>query len=305
MPEKVESTKHLKIIFGGASHEIDADVLIESLVNYSLVAQEASFYLSPDSKVNIKIKATKEGSFELIHDFVAFAGNNLFTGDHLQYAAALVTVVGGLYGLRRWLAKNGEQEVVQRNGSNVKIKNNNGEITINNNVFQIYQSSDKVRDALKKTFVKLKDANEIDDFKIIDQDEKREIFKVEKEDFALMASDKGETEKKKQKEVRADQEFSVFKVVFKEDYKWEFFYQGNRIYASITDRVFLDKVGKGEVAFRSGDRMVADLEIIQVFNEAANVFVNEDYLITNVKKHIPRTIQNQESFKFIKEGDES
>jgi len=303
MIEKVESTKHLKIIFGGASHEIDADVLIESLVNYSLVAQEASFYLSPDSKVNIKIKATKEGSFELIHDIVAFAGNNLFAPDHVTYAAALVGVVTGLYKFKKWLSKNGEPETVQRNGSDVKIKNSKGEITINNNVFQIYQSSDKTKDALKKTFIKLKDANEIDDFKIIDQDEKREVFKAGKEDFARMASDEGDAEKKKQKEVRVDQEFSVFKVVFKENYKWEFFYQGNRIYASIIDKTFLDKVGKGEVAFRSGDRMVADLEIVQVFNEAANVFVNEDYLITDVKKHIPRTIQAQESFKFV-DGEE-
>jgi len=303
MPESKESTKHLKIIFGGASHEIDADVLIESLVNYSLVTQEVSFYLSPDSKVNIKIKATKEGSFEIVHDIIAFAGNNLFTLDHMEYAAALVTIVGGLYGFKKWLSKNGEPEIIQRNGGNVKIKNSKGEITINNNVFQIYQSSEKAREGLKKTFIKLSDASEIENFDIIDQDTKEEIFKAEKDDFKRMASDENDVEKKKQKEIRIDQEFSVFKVVFRENYKWEFFYQGNRIYASIIDKNFLEKVGKGEIAFRSGDRIIADLEIIQVFNEAANVFVNEDYLITNVKKHIPRIIQTQESFKFIDDED--
>ncbi len=294
-----ETTKHLKIVFGGGSHDIDADVLIESLVNYSIVTQEVSVYLSPDSRVNIKIKATQEGSFELLLDVIANAGNNLFTAQNVVYASSIVTIVGGLYKFKQWLSKNGEPDTIERNENAVKVKNNNGEITINKNVFHIYQSSEKAREGLKKTFTKLKDAEEIDDFEIIDQDNGEEIFRAEKSDFGPMASDIGEVEKRKQKEVKPDQELSVFKIVFRENYKWEFFYDGNRIYASITDTEFIARVGKGEVAFRSGDRMIADLEIVQVFNEAANVFVNDEYFVSKVKKHIPRTVSTQEPLEFI------
>jgi len=300
-----QSTKNLKIVFGGDSHDIDADVLIESLVSYSLVTQEASAYLSPDSKVNIKIKASQEGSFELLLDVIADAGNSLFTPNNVAYAAGIVTIVGGLYEFKKWLSKNGAPEVVERKDENIiKVKNNNGEITINQNVYNIYQSSDRARESLKKTFAKLKDAEEIDDFEIVDNDTGEEIFRAEKDDFGPMSSDVGEIEQRKQTEVRNNQELSVFKIVFKENHKWEFFYNGNRIYASITDEEFIKKVSKGEVAFRSGDRMIADIEIVQVFNDAANVFVNDEYFITKIVRHIPRQTSSQESFDFVDKNED-
>ncbi len=303
-----QSTKHLKIVFGGESHEIDAEVLIESLVNYSIVTQEASTYLSPDSKVNIKIKATQRGSFELIHEIIAYAGNNLFTDHSVQFAAALVTVVGGLYGFKQWLSKNGPPEKIEHNDKNntVKIRNNKGEIEINQTVFNIYQTSEAARESLKKTFVKLKDAKEIDDFEIIDQDTNEEIFRAEKNDFEPMSSDIGEPEQKKQTVIKRDQELNLFKIVFKEGHKWEFFYQNNRIYASVDDHDYVRKVTKGEIAFRSGDRIVADLEIVQIYHDAAVVFVNDEYHITKVKEHIPRSGAKQSPLEFIeKENDKS
>lgn len=302
------STKHLKIVFGGESHEIDAEVLIESLVNYSVVTQEVSVYLSPDSKVNIKIKATQKGSFELLLDIIADAGNTLFTAQNVAYASGIVTVVGGLYKFKQWLSKNGPAEKIEHNDKDntVKIKNNRGEIEINQTVFNVYQTSEAAREGLKKTFIKLKDAQEIDDFEIIDQDTNEEIFRAEKTEFEPMSSDVGEPEQKKQTVIKRDQELHIFKIVFKEGHKWEFFYQNNRIYASVNDRDYVEKVTKGEIAFRSGDRIVVDLEIIQVFNEAANVFVNEEYHITAVKKHMPRSTATQKPLEFIeKENDKN
>lgn len=298
---KNQSSKNIKIVFGGNSHEIDADVLIEALVNYSVVTQEASSYISPDSKINIKIKATQKGSFVLLMNIVANAGSNLFSANTVEYAAALVTTVGGLYKFRQWLSRNGAPEVIERNEQSnvIKIKNDSGEITVNTNVYNIYQTSDKTRTGLRNTFTKLKDANEIDDFEIIDPENGKEIFRAGKEDFSLMSSDAGEVEQRKQKEIRTDEELSVFKIVFKEDHKWEFFYNGNRIYATISDTNFIEKVSKGEIAFRSGDRMIVDIEIEQVFNEAANVFVNNQYFVTKVHKHIPRSNNSQEPLGFI------
>jgi len=124
------------------------------------------------------------------------------------------------------------------------------------------------------------------------------IEEKQKEDFESMSSDVGEVEQKRQIEVKQDQELFVFKIVFEKKHKWEFFYKGNRIYATINDEDFTEKVGKGEIAFRSGDRMIANLEINQVFNETANVFVNNDYFITKVINHIPRSISTQESLDF-------
>jgi len=298
-----ETSRNIRIIYGGDSHEIDAEVLIESLVSYSVVLQEASAYLSPESKVNIKIQAHQEGSFELLLNIIADVGGGLFDKDNVGYAASLITVVGGLYKLNQFLTKSSEgadtQEVAVENlDDSVVVKTNNGQITVNKNVYHIYQSSDKAKEGLRNTFAKLKDAEEIESFDIIDQETEESIFHAEKEDFAVMSSDKADVTRRTQKEIKSEQELSVFKVVFKENHKWEFFFNGVRIYASISDEDFATKVAKGEIAFRSGDRMIANIEIIQVFNEAANTFVNEQYIITKVIKHIPRTTITQDSIDF-------
>jgi hypothetical protein len=301
-----QTSKKLKIVFGGESHSIDADILIESLVSYSMVVQEVSTYPSPQGRVNIKIQATREGSFELVHDLIANQGNDLFSGNALNYAASVVTVVTGLYGFKKWLSSNGHPEVIEQKGDNaVLVKSNKGEITINNNVFHIYQSSEKTREGLRRTFSKLKEAEEIEDFDILDNDTGENLFHADKTDFTPMSSDSDEIEQRKQKIVRTSQELSVFKIVFKENHKWEFFYEGNRIYATISDKDFADKAIKGEVAFRSGDKMIADLEIVQTFNEAANVFVNDDYFLTKVVQHIPRTMPSQPALDFLDLPSES
>jgi hypothetical protein len=301
-----QTSKKLKIVFGGESHSIDADILVESLVNYSMVVQETSAYLSPQSRVNIKIQATREGSFELVHDLIANHGGDLFSGSTLSYAASVVTVVTGLYGFKKWLSLNGHPEIIEPKDNNtVVVKSNKGEITINNNVFHIYQSSEKTREGLRRTFSKLKDAEEIEDFDIIDNDSGENLFHADKIDFAPMSLDGDEIEQRKQKVIRTNQELSVFKIVFKEGHKWEFFYEGNRIYATISDKEFEARAMKGEVAFRSGDKVIADLEIVQVFNEAANVFVNEDYFLARIIQHIPRSSPSQASLDFLDSTSEN
>lgn len=283
------NNKNLEIKFGGKLHEIDVDLLIESLVNYSSVTQESAAYLSPGIKVNIKIKAPREGSFIIWLNLIAEKANDLFTRENVALASEIVTIVGGLYGLKKWIAKNGKPETVKPNeDDSIEISNNNGSITINQNVYNIYHENPRVRENLRNTFYKLKERGEITDFSIKDLDLSKEIFQVKKEDFAALASSDDEIEQKRQEVLKENQELSVFKVVFKENYKWEFYYQGVKIYASIEDGEYFKKIERGEIAFRSGDKLTVNLKIGQIFNESANTFVNDSYHITKVIKHHPR-----------------
>jgi len=292
--------KNLEIKFGGDLHEIDVDLLIESLVNYSSVTQEAAAYLSPGIKVNIKIKAPKEGSFIILLDLIAQNAGDLFTRENATLASEIVGIVAGLYGLKKWIAKNGKPEIIKphQEDNSIEISNTNGNITINQNVYNIYQENPKVRENLRNTFAKLKEKEEITDFIIRDSESQKNIFEVEREDFKLLASMDDEIEQKKQKVIKEKQELSVFKVVFKENYKWEFYYQGIKIYAALKDDNFFKKIEKGEIAFRSGDKLIVDLEIEQVFNESANTFVNDSYNILKVIEHIPRVSTTQHSLDF-------
>ena len=238
-------TRKIEIKFGGDLHEINVDLLVESLVSYSLVTQEAAAYIAPGSVVNIKVKAPQEGSFTIILDLITENAPSLFTRENLQLAANLVVVVGGLYGLKKWLSTKGKPEIIKEKGDdNIEIQNKNGSIVIAKRVYNIYQNSINTRENLRKTFTKLKEEEEISNFSISDIDGNKQIFYVDKDDF--------------------------------------------------------EKIEKGEVAFRSGDRLIVNLEIEQVFNEAANTFVNDSYRITKVIQHIPRTGIEQQNLNFEK-----
>jgi len=298
MPGKIDNKK-VEIKFGGDLHEIDVELLVESLVSYSSVTQEVAAYVAPGSNVNIKIRAPKEGSFILQLDLIAQKISSLFTRENITLAAEIVTIVAGLYGLKKWLGINGKPETIKQKGENyIEITSDKGSITIDQRIFNIYQGSINTRENLRKTFARLKEEKEITDFSILDSDKGVEVFYVDSSDFVNMASEADEIEQEKQKLIRENQELSIFKVVFKENYKWEFYYQGNKIYASIDDKEFFDKIEKGEIAFRSGDRLIVNMEIGQVFNEAANTFVNDSYYIIKVVQHIPRPGVEQKNLDF-------
>lgn len=291
-------SKSIEIKFGCDSHEINAELFIESLISYSFVTQEVSACLSPGTKINIKIKALNHGSFKVILELIMNAG--IFIGT----TADTISIVQGLYKLRKWFAKNGKPEVIKPiDKSNIEISNNRGKIVINQNVYNIYQENPKVREKLRDTFSKLKEEKEITDFSIRDIDTNMDIFRVEQEDFSLLAAPDDEAEQRKQKFIQERQELSVFKVVFKENYKWEFFYQGSKIYATIEDKVFFKEIERGERAFRSGDKLIVDLEIEQIFNEVVNIFVNDSYHVLRVIEHIPRVVLTQNSFDFLEDDN--
>ena len=286
------SNKEIEIKYTGALNEIGVEVFVESLTNYALVAQETSSILIDQSKLNINIKALEKGSFIVALDLIVENSPNLFSKENVEYAAAVVGVVSGMYGFIKWISKNGKIDKVEKiEKDNLKITNKKGSIVINQEIYNIYRTNPKIRKSIRNTFNKLKDDNNITGFEILEKNNDHSytsVFSVDKEDFNLMASEIDTIDEKKQSLLINNQELSVFKVVFSENYKWEFFYKGNKIFADIDDTDFYLKIEKGEIAFRSGDRLIVDLEIKQVFNEKANIFENKSYHILKVIRHIPR-----------------
>lgn len=290
-------SQNLEIRFGGDLHEIDADIFIESLVSYSTVVGEIIGHIAPKSKIQIKIQAPKEGSFIIVLNLVTDVVQNLFTKENISVAAEVMTIIGGLYGLKKWMSKNGKPVKVEYlEEDKIEVSNNKGStIIVEKNVYNIYQGSPRVRENLRKTFIRLKENDEILDFSMRDN-EGNELFKIYKEDFEAMSSDSDEIPKRKQVEIKQNQELSIFKIVFDENYKWEFYYQGNKIYVAIQDHDFFEQIQKGEIAFKSGDTMIVNMEIGQVFNEVANTFTNESYSIVKVIEHVPRAPDPFQSF---------
>src|SRR5690606_25673530 len=71
--------------------------------------------------------------------------------------------------------------------------------------------------------------------------------------------------------------------------KWEFVWQGSKISGKINDQPFWDRILAGEVSFANGDMLVADLTIIREYDASLDTYLNKDYLVSNIRQHLPRT----------------
>ena len=91
-----------------------------------------------------------------------------------------------------------------------------------------------------------------------------------------------------------------FKVVFGEGYKWQFYHEGNKISVDIKDEDFLKRVESGSISFNSGDTIISDLQIKQIYDQRVDTFINKSFSIEKVKEHIKRPEQSSFNFKIDK-----
>jgi len=123
---------------------------------------------------------------------------------------------------------------------------------------------------------------------IYDQDHKR-LCKVERESFEYMSLPaplpESDTRIKPEEAI-----LTIFKVIFEKGYKWQFYYQGNKISATINDESFFDQIDRG-AKFSKGDKLIANIEIKQVFDKTIQAYINKEYSVVMIKKRIPRDEQ--------------
>jgi len=54
--------------------------------------------------------------------------------------------------------------------------------------------------------------------------------------------------------------------------------------------MFFKRIDKGE-KFSKGDTIIAELHITQVYDKSIQTYVNKEYVIAEIKQHIPRGSQ--------------
>ena len=122
--------KEFKIKFNGDSHEIDARVLINSLVHTTTIIEQANLYLDSGKKIDVKIKALEKGSF-LIHidliEQVIPKLKNLLTRQNAEVAGLLITALVDIIGIHKAL-KGKEPAQKKSNGKKTTIKTEEGNV---------------------------------------------------------------------------------------------------------------------------------------------------------------------------------
>lgn len=296
-PNILPTMDDLKIRFDGQANQIDANTLINSLLHFTSVTQEVNRELGTQRKVEVKVNALAPGSF-IVHLIIESSLleniGNLFNKENLALAANIVVVVGGLYGVAKFL-KGKEPKVLDSNENSVRIENTQGDVTyLDNRVFNIYQNNRSVRESISQEFETLGNDPNVTKFELLDRDDKL-IVEIPKEDFASIANlDEGRimTDERVVKKVGR---LSISSLSFEQEIKWSFFYEGNKFKAKITDDEFVKMIDSGE-RFAKGDSLEAEFEIKQEYYEPANTYVNKSYKIIRIIKHIPRAEQTRVNF---------
>lgn len=288
---------NFKIKFDGQQPQVDANVLVSSLIHTTTVVQEVNRYLNSGKKIELKVKALEKGSFlchiELVETAVETL-KNLLTKDNIEYGAAIVASVVGLIEIKKFL-KGKKQKEAKQQGNKTKIINQEGNVlVIDNATFNIYEHSPIVKDALSQNFDVLDNDPAITGFEITDKNEKP-LVRVDKNEFADMSKKSDEIAEGERKLVEAAT-INIVRVSFEENLKWDFYYRGIKISARIADPFFYELIDKGE-AFAKGDILEVELQINQKFDESVNTFVTKSYQVNKIIRHLSRNEQQKLNFK--------
>lgn len=283
----------LTLRFDGQEHQVDVQTFAYSVLNFATVVKETNRKLD-GSILDINIRAPEKGS--LIVNLITTASTTtqtLLDGHAMAYAADLVTTVGGLYGLHKFI--NGRKGPnVTRVDQSVKIQLEDGAtMTVAENVYNIYVQTPAIPTAISQNFSALCEDPAVASFQVSEAG--KEIISVDKSDFDRLAI-KEQMEMDNTRKIIEAADLHIYKVVFeKTDRKWEFYYRGNKISASIADEDFYKKIDAGE-AFSKGDQLKVELQVTQILDESIGTFVNHSYRVMKVTEHIKRAENTQLPF---------
>ncbi|MDR3187811.1 MAG: hypothetical protein LBT94_01310 [Prevotellaceae bacterium] len=296
--DTIEQCNNFKLKFDGQQHQIDANVLISSLIHTTTIIQEINKSLDAGKKIEIKVKALEKGSFliniELLESSME-ALKNIFTRENIQIAANLVAIFAGVITIKKF-CKGKKPKHIEENESHTTITNQNGDvITIDNLTFNIYENSTVVKDALSQNFEAIGNDPSITGFEVTDNQEKT-IVRVDKSEFSDMAF-KSEEILEGERIVTEAATLNIVRLSFEDFLKWEFYYRGNRISAKIKDPDFQKIIDKGE-SFAKGDTLEVELQITQKWDESVNTFINKSYQVNKIIRHLQRA--KQQEFEFEK-----
>ena len=179
------NSNSFKIKFDGQTNQVDANVLINSLLHTTTVIQELNKYLDANKKIEIKVNALEKGSFLIHLELLETALESLrtvFTKDNIIVAGALISSLVGLIQLKQHLKGKKPKETKIDNSKTTIINNDNSVLTVCSNIYHIYETNSVINDALSQNFDTLDHDPAISAFEITD-DKELPYVRVERSDF--------------------------------------------------------------------------------------------------------------------------
>lgn len=286
-----EGNTNFGIKLSGEFDGVDTNTLLDMLANMSLAIHQINDDIQSNKSLRVTIKHIQPGCYDFLLSIKETVLDNLLKHLSTNPTAAASEIIGifaGLLVIRQFLKGEKPIDVKEDNHQTVIINGNGNSLMIKPKTYKIYQENQIINSAIGKSFDALNEDTAIDGFELYD-DKNNKLCSIPRDDFEVMAMQT--TAREKDTRVKPEEAIlTIFKVVFEKGYKWQFYYQGNKIGASIQDDTFYNRIDNGE-KFSKGDTLIVDLDITQVFDKTIQTYINKEYSIIKIRQHIPRSEQ--------------
>lgn len=282
-----------RVRFGGELHEIDSNTLVNYLLNLNTIIGEVNREIEPERKINVKIKALSQGSFEVAIQLQSIFDQlkSIFSMDDAGYIANLLAIISSLYAARLLLKGKAPAEV-KKDGDTVTITNSNGNtLTMTKTSYHIYNTNKPINLAITKQFETLDADPNIESLNITNKEDKP-LLSVEHNEFPDIATPNEQLEVATTHEIREKAILSVVKLSFDPRLVSDFVYMNIRISAYIKDKDFYQRIDRGE-PFSKGDALEVKLQVNKQFDASLNTDIIKNYEVIQVLRHIPRSDPGQ------------
>jgi len=290
MDEQTKNTDFgIKLL--GDMNGVDADTLIDVLANMSLAIHQINDDIQSNKSLKITINYIQPGCYDIFLAVKETMLDNLLKQIMLSpitTASQIVGILAGLIAIRQFLKGEQPKKIEESKNHTIIINGNGNKLEIDTSTYNVFEDDQVVDAAIGKSFDTLNSDEAIKGFEIYDQ-ERKKLCSVEREDFKYMALPSSIPDKNTR--IKPEEAIlTIFKVVFEKGYKWQFYYQGNKISADIKDETFYGKIDSG-AKFSKGDKLIADIEIKQTFDDSIQSYINKEYSVIKIKQRIPRDEQ--------------
>lgn len=279
--------------YDGDLEYIDVKTLISSQLSFMNLLNEVQLNLYPESDIRIKVKYLPKGSWQ--YEFLIAFLPGMFTPVNAGKLKLILEAVKGVIDIKKLFGGEKTVEIKQESG-NITIKNNRGQITVNQSVYNLAKSNVKIDKSINDMIDVVNNDKDIKGIEILD-DKKNKVVEIKKENFGEVSNTNPLLERPDTKqEIKKNVSLHVVKVNFEQGYKWDFYYEGNKIPAKFNDIDYFSQVSEGQEAFKAGDVLFVDLAINKVYEKRGDTYINSSYSIEKVHKHFPRGEQSKMDF---------
>lgn len=277
------NNKRMQIVFEGQSGQVDANTLINVLLHYQTVITEANKELGGGARtIELKVNAIEKGSFVIDVSLVESVVKQLFSGDAMNYIAALCTVVGGVYGAYKVLK--GKPAKTEADKEAISISGNKNITVYEKTIVNVYNQQ-IVREAISKS-IETADADaSVEGLKVDSGDSSPvEFAKDQFKEYMYDGFDEENAIPEEQIET-VDALLTIIALNFEPGSRWQFLYNGFKIQMLVKDDALMKKIDEGE-RFGKGDAIRVKMKIIKRYNPTYKAYENKSYRIVEFFEHV-------------------